>query len=150
MKQNVNRKKTIGFSLVELLCVMTIIAILMSLMLPVFAKALRKARGMGGHLGSSSGIQMRIDEVAEKYSRYRSTHLTHGKLNRNTFARELRLSPEADAWLCLSSIEFRPFAAVDPPDQPAIIVYPSRGGGSGPVLVIFKIGDLKRPISGVK
>lgn len=121
---------------------MAIIAILASLMFPALSKALRKARGVSGHLGSSSGIEMRIDEVVANYKQYRGAHPAHGKMNRKTFVRELKLSATAETWLSLSSVEYRPFAASDPPEQPAIIVYPSSGGGSGEVLVIFSVGDL--------
>lgn len=121
---------------------MTIIAILASLMLPAMAKALRKARGLGEHLGGPSGVEMRIDEVIAGYSRYRVAHPAHDKLNRRAFARELRLSAKAEAWLNLSSVEYRPFAAGDPLEQPAIIVYPSSGSGSGEVLFVFTIGQL--------
>ena len=85
---------------------------------------------------------MRIDEVVTNYIRYRASHPAHGKLNRRTFVRELQLSPAAETWLTLSSVEYRPFASTDPPEQPAIIVYPSTGGGNGEVLAIFTIGDL--------
>ena len=85
---------------------------------------------------------MRIDEVASRYNRYRLAHPSHGKLNRRSFVRELGLSPAAETWLSLSSVEYRAFAATDPPEQPAIIVYPSTGGGSGEVLFIFTIADL--------
>lgn len=131
-----------GFSLIELLCVMAIIAILASLMLPAMAKALRKARGVAGHLGGSGGVQMRIDEVITNYTRYRAANPTHGRLSRRTFVHELQLSPTAEAWLALKSVEYRPFAASDPEKQPAIIVYPSDGSGSGDRLVVFRIIDL--------
>jgi hypothetical protein len=129
---------------------MAIIAVLASLMFPALSKALRKARGVSGHLGSPIGIEMRIDEVVANYKQYRLANPAHGKMNRKTFVRELKLSATAETWLNLSSVEYRPFAASDPPEQPAIIVYPSSGGGSGEVLVIFSVGDLIGVPSGQK
>jgi hypothetical protein len=79
-----------------MLCVMAIIAILASLLLPALGKALWKARGLAGHLGGPGGVQMRIDEVIANYTRYRLDHPNHGKLNRNTFIHELHLSATAE------------------------------------------------------
>ena len=124
---------------------MTIILILVSLMLPALAKGLRKARGLGNHLGGPGGIEMRIGEVVTNYSRYRLAHPNHGRMSRRTFETELHLSATAEAWLNLRSVEYRPFAASDPAEQPAIIVHPSEGGGSGMNTVTFTIHDLLLP-----
>jgi hypothetical protein len=114
-------------------------------MLPALAGAMRKARALGDHLGGAGGIQMRIDEVITHYTRYRSANPTHGKLSRRAFVDQLQLSPEAETWLNLKSVEYRPFAAADPTQQLAIVVYPSPGSGSGDRLVFFRIGDLIAP-----
>jgi prepilin-type N-terminal cleavage/methylation domain-containing protein len=142
MVPNSVRRARTGVTLVELLCVMSIIAILASLMLPGLARALRKARGLGEHLGSAGGIQMRIEEVATNYTRYRQAHPNHARLSRKEFVQQLNLSPAAETWLNLKSVEYRPFAATNSLADSAIIVYPSEGSGSGDKTVVFAIRDL--------
>jgi prepilin-type N-terminal cleavage/methylation domain-containing protein len=141
MSRRVSRKH--AFSLIELMCVTAIILILVSMMMPAMWKALRKARGLTEHLGGGPTVlEVRGDEVSRKYASYRAAHPNHEKLNRNSFIRELHLSAATEEWLKLRSVEYRPFAANDPPEQPVIIVYPSSGGGSGEVLAVFTIAHL--------
>ncbi len=137
--------RTRAFSLIELMCVITIILILVSMMMPAMWKALKKARGLNDHL--SGGLSMSFDDMVSNYlvrnyTSYRAAHPNHGKLNRNSFIRELHLSSAAEEWLKLSSVEYRPFAASDPPEQPIIIVYPSSGGGSGEVTAVITLAQL--------
>lgn len=124
---------------------MAIIAILVSLMLPALAGALRKARGLGGHLGGPGGIQMRIDEVITHYTAYRAANPAHPALNRRAFINQLQLSPTAEAWFNLKSVDYRPFAGTDPTQQVTIVVYPSPGSGSGDRVAVFRIADLIAP-----
>lgn len=124
---------------------MAIISILVSLMLPAFARALRKARGLGDHLGGPSGPQMRIEEVITDYTRFRAAHPDHPKLTRKAFISNLELSPSAETWMNLQSVDYRPFAGSDPTQQVAIVVYPSPGSGSADHIIIFRIGDLIAP-----
>ncbi len=85
---------------------------------------------------------MRIDEVITHYTRYRAANPNHSQLSRKLFIDNLQLSPEAETWLTLKSVEYRPFAAADPTQQVAIVVYPSPGSGTGDKVVLFRIGDL--------
>jgi hypothetical protein len=88
---------------------------------------------------------MRIDEVATNYTRYRLAHPNHAKLSRREFVQQLNLSPTAEAWLSLKSVEYKPFAGTDPVEQPAIVVYPSDGSGSGENTIVFAVRDLLPP-----
>ncbi len=121
---------------------MTIIAILAGLMLPALAKGLRKARGLGAHLGGPDGVQMRIEEVVTQYTQYRLAHPNHAPLSRKAFVHQLNLSAAAETWLTLKSVEYRPFASTNLLGQAAIVVYPSEGSGSGDKTIVLTIGDL--------
>jgi type IV pilus assembly protein PilE len=68
-----NRRKKAGFTLIEILIVMAIVAILATIALPSYQGAIRKSR--------RSEASMTLLEIQLKEERYRANHLAYGRLS---------------------------------------------------------------------
>lgn len=125
-----------GVSLVELPCVMAIIAVLASLMLGPMAKALRKARGIAGVASTAAAsTEVALAEIRSRYTAYRVAHPAHGKLSLTGFIHGCQLGPRTSEWLRLGSVTFHPFAADAPADSVVLDVGASPATGEQNVAV---------------
>lgn len=129
-----------GVTLIELLCVMAIIAILFSLVAPVAFKALRKARRLSGEIEGPAFI----DEIQRKYTPYRLANLTHPELDRAEFVRVCQLSQKASAWLRSSEVTFTPFAGSSPANF-AVIRHEMRMVPGKREVYVYTVADLLLP-----
>jgi prepilin-type N-terminal cleavage/methylation domain-containing protein len=96
-------------TLIELLCVVAIIGILMSLLLPVILRAYNKVRGMSEEM-EVPGI---IASVAHKTRRYCTTHTQYLFLSKSELIDKVGFAPEGHDWVGASSTEFVPFGYLD-------------------------------------
>jgi len=108
-----------GVSLIELLCVMVIIAILASLLLPAVARAYGRARGMAQ--------EWEAGEVAERLERetrgYCAAHPQYIFLSKSDFADKCTLAPKCLDWVQARSTEFVPFNYLDPTNLIVLTVH---------------------------
>lgn len=101
-----------GFSLIELLCVLGIIGILLSLLLPAVFGAFKKAKK------TLFGVQepAYVERIQAKYTPYRLAHPTHPVLDRDAFIREVGLEDPVARWLRSAAVTYHPFSGASAPD----------------------------------
>ena len=113
------QKKHAGFSLTEVLCVMTIIAILAALLLPTVAKAYNRIKG--------AAELMEADEVADmllKETRgYCTAHPQYSFGSKSDFADKCDLAPKCRGWVQAATTQFVPFNYLDPTNEVVLSVY---------------------------
>lgn len=129
-----------GVTLIELLCVMAIIAILMSLIAPAAFKALRKARQLAGEI-QRPAFQ---EELQRKYTPYRLAHPNHPTLDREAFIQACGLSSKAAAWLTSSEVRFTPFSGTTPATSP-VIEHRLTLVANQPAMIVYTVVDLLLP-----
>jgi len=129
-----------GFTLIELLCVLGIIGILLSLLLPAVFGALGKAKR------TVFGVQepAYIDLIQSSYSRYRLAQPTHPLLDRDAFIRETGLDDRAARWLRSSKVTFHPFSGTSPAET-VVIVHEVRTKGRNNESRAYTVGSLLLP-----
>src|SRR5262249_14012404 len=102
-----------GVTLIELLCVVAIIAILFSMLMPVLAKAYRRVRAMSEEFDEGAVASMLVAEVRG----YCAAHRVYQFDSKDDFANKCGLAPKCHDWINASRTEFVPFNNLDPTNK---------------------------------
>jgi prepilin-type N-terminal cleavage/methylation domain-containing protein len=122
-----------GVTLVELLCVMSILAILASLLLPAVARAYGRARGFAEEFEAPEVASM----LCHSTRNYCTANPQFQFTSKTDLADKCRLASKCRGWIEAGATEFIPFNYLTPTDQLVLQVH------FGPThLYSFTRGDL--------
>ncbi len=108
--------------MIELLCVIAILAILMSLLLPAGSRAYGRAKGMTEEW-EAPGI---AEQLCNSTRRYCAANPTFYFTNKSDFVEKCSLAPKSRDWMNRSSTEFVPFHYLDPTNRIVLKVHVGR------------------------
>jgi prepilin-type N-terminal cleavage/methylation domain-containing protein len=122
-------------TLIELLCVIAIIAILASLLLPAIARVYHRAKGMAEEMEAPEIEHLLLGETRN----YCAANPQYNFDSRSDFADKCDLAPKCRDWVEASTTEFVPFNHLDPTNKLVLAVHLGRNHAS---LYVFSKGDL--------
>jgi prepilin-type N-terminal cleavage/methylation domain-containing protein len=135
------RRAVAGVSLIELLCVMAIITILASLLLPAILRAYSKARGMAQEWEASEVLFLLTTET----QRYCAAHPQYVFPTKSDFVAKCGFAPKPQAWVLASATQFVPFSF---PDDTNRIVLTFHIGPKQATVYSLTKGELTSPPQG--
>lgn len=125
-------------TLMELLCVITIIGILASLLLPAVLRAYNRAREFNEEMEGPSIIEMIRDESRK----YCVGHAGFQFSNKADFAQKCAFAPKASDWVLAWKTQFVPFGYMDSTNK---VVLSFHYGRKQRQYQEFTCGELSRP-----
>jgi prepilin-type N-terminal cleavage/methylation domain-containing protein len=106
-------------TLIELLCVIAIIAILAGLLLPAVSRAYLRVKGMA-ELMEEPEVASMLCEESRNYCRANAQYQFRDK---SDFRDKCHLAPKCQAWMASSTTEFVPFTFADPTNKVVLSVH---------------------------
>ena len=121
--------------MVELLCVMAIIAILASLLLPVIFRAYSRVKGMAEEMEAPQIAHLLLKETRG----YCAANPQYNFESKSEFADKCGLAPKCRDWVQASATEFVPFNYLAPTNEIVLAVHIGRNHAT---LYAFSKGEL--------
>ena len=125
-------------TLIELLCVMAIITILASLLLPTVMRAYSRVRGMAEEMEAPEISELLVKEV-RGYCRANTNYQFNTKIE---LADKCVLLPKCADWVKAPTTDFAPFGVLDDTNKVVLAVHIGRNHA---ILYSYTKGDLTIP-----
>jgi prepilin-type N-terminal cleavage/methylation domain-containing protein len=126
-----------GVTLIELLCVITIISILISLLMPAVSRAYQKAKAMSDEVEAPE-----IADLVITASRNYCTVVTNYRFeSKSDFATKCVLPPKGRDWVTAGRTEFAPFGCQDSASKVVLVFHYGRNNARS---YHFTAGQLSR------